>query len=81
MILKICRQKQSENSTEGISITEIYSGDKYVERGNMVEIGNTDGIPLTDYDMLNPISEEMEHYKILSAFLMNDQGQTIERLK
>lgn len=74
MILKICRQKQNENSTEGKLITEIYSGDKYKEIGGIV------GIPLTDYDMSNPISNEIEHYKILNVYLMNNEGKTIEKL-
>lgn len=80
MILKICRQKQSENSTEKPFVTEIYSGDKYKSIDNVAEIGNTTGIPLSDYDISNPISGEFEHYKIINAYLMNDNGQTIERL-
>jgi len=80
MILKICRQKQNENSTEGKLITEIYSGDKYKEIGGIAEIGDIVGIPLTDYDMSNPISNEIEYYKILNVYLMNNEGKTIEKL-
>lgn len=84
MILKITRQKQrtNEEKKEGSTelITEIYSGENYKQIGGDAEIGNNTGIILTSYDQHCEITGEMIHYETLNAYLMNNEGKTIERI-
>lgn len=81
MILKI--ERQTTHSTKNPPhqlITEIYSGEKFKQIGGMAEIGNNIGISLTDYDQLDEITNETIHYETLNAYLMNNEGKTIERI-
>lgn len=84
MILKITRQKQrtSNDEKEGSTelITEIYSGENYKQIGGDAIIGENHGIILTSYDQLCEITNEMVHYETLNAYLMNNEGKTIERI-
>lgn len=82
MILKICRQKCKDNGKQGSTelITEIYSGERYIESEGHAEIGNSIGIPITDYEQLDSITNDLISYKILYAYLMNDNGKTIEKI-
>ena len=82
MILKIERQKIINEEKQGSTelITEIYSGENYKQIGNTVEIGNNIGIPLASYDQLCEITNAMVHYETLNAYLMNNEGKTIERI-
>lgn len=84
MILKITRQRQrtSSNEKEGSTelITEVYSGENYKQIGGSAEIGDNIGISLTSYDQLCEITNEMVHYETLNAYLMNNEGKTIERI-
>ena len=82
MILKICRQKSTSNGREGSTelVTEIYSGNTYKEVGGSASIGENVGISLTSYDQACDITGNMVHYETLNAYLMNDEGKTIERI-
>ena len=87
MILKVVREKQSDEETktsfgDTISsiITEVYSGDNYKEIDGNASIGNNEGIIMTNYDQLNEITNKFDHYELLEAYLMNDNGKTIERI-
>ena len=81
MILKIERQEQIENDKEGSTrlITEIYQGSNYKFDGTSATIGN-DNVILTSYDSLDEITNIFTHYETLNAYLMNDEGKTIERI-
>ena len=81
MILKVVRQRQSDEEIRTSLITEVYSGDDYKEIDGSASIGNNEGIIMTSYDQLNEITDKMEHYELLEAYLMNDNGKTIERIK
>ena len=81
MILKVVRQRQSNEEIRTSLITEVYSGDDYKEIDGSASIGNNEGIIMTNYDQLNEITNKMEHYELLEAYLMNDSGKTIERIK
>ena len=82
MILKIVRQRQFDDGKEGKTslITEMYSGNTYKELDGFVDIGNNKDIPITSYDLPDDLSGKFNHYETLQAFLMNDEGKTIERL-
>ena len=81
MILKIERQEQIDNGKEGSTrlITEIYQGDSYKFDGTSATIGN-DNVLLTSYDLQDEITNNFVHYETLNAYLMNDEGKTIERI-
>lgn len=81
MILKVCRQKSFSNGKEGSTelVTEIYSGDTYKEVSGNATIGGNNVI-LTSYDQMCDITGNMVHYETLNAYLMNDEGKTIERI-
>ena len=81
MILKVVRQRQSDEEIRTSLITEVYSGDDYKEIDGSASIGNNEGIVMTSYDQLNEITNKIEHYELLEAYLMNDSGKTIERIK
>lgn len=81
MILKVVRQRQSDEEIRTSLITEVYNGDNYKEIDGSASIGNNEGIIMTSYDQLNEITNKMEHYELLEAYLMNDSGKTIERIK
>ena len=81
MILKVVRQRQSDEEIRTSLITEVYSGDDYKEIDGSASIGNNEGIIMTNYDQLNEITNKIEHYELLEAYLMNDSGKTIERIK
>lgn len=81
MILKVVRQRQSDEEIRTSLITEVYSGDDYKEIDGSANIGNNEGIIMTSYDQLNEITNKIEHYELLEAYLMNDSGKTIERIK
>ena len=81
MILKVVRQRQSDEEIRTSLITEVYSGDDYKEIDGSASIGNNEGIIMTSYDQLNEITNKIEHYELLEAYLMNDSGKTIERIK
>ena len=81
MILKVVRQRQFDDGKEGKTslITEMYSGNTYKELDGFVDIGNNKDIPITSYD-LQKLYDKPNHYETLEAYLMNDEGKTIERL-
>ena len=81
MILKVVRQRQSDEEIRTSLITEVYSGDDYKEIDGSASMGNNEGIIMTSYDQLNEITNKIEHYELLEAYLMNDSGKTIERIK
>ena len=86
MILKVVREKQngertSFGDTNCSIVTEVYSGDNYKEIDGSASIGNNEGIVMTSYDQLNEITNKFDHYELLEAYLMNDSGKTIERIK
>ena len=82
MILKVCRQKCVSNEKEGSTelVTEIYSGNTYKEVGGTATIGENTGVILTSYDQVCEITGANVHYETLNAYLMNDEGKTIERI-
>ena len=81
MILKIVRQRQFDNGKEGTTsiITEMYSGDTYKEHDGF-EITTVIAKLRKEYDLFNDLSGKPNHYTTLEAYLMNDEGKTIERL-
>lgn len=82
MILKVERQEQIDDGKNGLTriITEIYQGNNYRFDGKNALIGNDD-VLLTNYDLPDEITgEKLIHYEILNAYLMNDEGKTIERI-
>lgn len=81
MILKIERQEQIDNGKEGSTrlITEIYQGNNYKFDGTSATIGN-DNVLLTSYDLQDEITGNFIHYETLNAYLMNNEGKTIERI-
>jgi hypothetical protein len=81
MILKVVRQRQSDEEIRTSLITEVYSGDDYKEIDGSASIGNNEGIIMTSYDQLNEITNKLDHYELLEAYLMNDNGKTIEKIK
>lgn len=81
MILKVVRQRQSDEEIRNSLITEVYNGDNYKEFDGSASIGNNEGIIMTSYDQLNELTNKFDHYELLEAYLMNDSGKTIERIK
>ena len=82
MILKICRRKV-ETTDKGCSIeavTEFYNGNSFRESNGSVTIDNKESVIITDYDQLDEITGNLIKYEIVYAFIMNNEGKTIERL-
>ena len=82
MILKICRKKSRITDKEGSveTVTEFYSGNSFKETGGSVTIDNKESVIITDYDQLDEITDGFIKYETVYAFIMNDEGKTIERL-
>jgi hypothetical protein len=82
MILKIRRKrfktKDKEDSAEGI--TEFHYGNSFIEANGVVIIDNKESIDISDYEQLDVITNEFIQYETKYAFIMNDEGKTIERL-
>lgn len=82
MIVKILREKITdlENGAKGTDIfREFYRGNsiEFSENGIVVD---KKVVSLGNYDHIDEISKKTVHCNILSAFIMNDEGKTIERL-
>lgn len=82
MILKICRKKYTENGKSGSieAITEFYSGNSFKETNGIVTIDNKQSIIINNFDGLDEATESSVHYETVYAFIMNEEGKTIERL-
>lgn len=82
MILKICRKKIIEDNVEGKVqvITEFHNCNSFKESNGIIEVENNKQIIISDFDGLDEITNKSIHYETIYAFLMNDEGKTIERL-
>ena len=82
MILRVTRRKVIDNGNCGSTelITEIYDGSGFINQNGCMNIDNKKSVCLTDYDKLDEITDEMAHYEVLDAFLMNNEGKTIDRI-
>ena len=73
MIVKIVRDEEKELRTE------FYSGEKIVVTDENVEIDGKN-ILLTDFDAVDTEDNEV-HSSVVEAYLMNENGKTIEKIK
>ena len=82
MILKICRSKCITNDKEGFveTVTEFYNGNSFKETNGSVTIDNKETVIITDYEQLEEMTGNFIKYETIYAFIMNNEGKTIERL-
>lgn len=82
MILKICRERFRNEGNQGSTevVTEFYNGDSFRESNGSVTIDNKESVIITDYDQLDEITGNLIKYETVYAFIMNNEGKTIERL-
>lgn len=83
MILKVRKQKQVDEGNQGHTelITEYYQSESFVEQDGFMTTKEGKTIFVVDYSGLDEISGNGIRYVILDAFLMNDEGKTIERIR
>ena len=82
MILEICRSKCITNDKEGFveTVTEFYNGNSFKETNGSVTIDNKETVIITDYEQLEEMTGNFIKYETIYAFIMNNEGKTIERL-
>ena len=82
MILKICRRKFINNDKKGSieTVTEFYNGNSFKEANGNVIIDDKETVIITDYEQSEGLTENFIKYETVYAFIMNNEGKTIERL-
>jgi len=82
MILKVCRNKKTETNKEGCIqvVTEYYTSDTFRQIGEVVELDNNRSVIIGNFGGLDEISEQVIDYETVYAYIMNNEGKTIERL-
>lgn len=82
MILKVCRRKFINNDKVGSieTVTEFYNGNSFKETNGSVTIDDKETVIITDYEQLDEITGNFIKYETVYAFIMNNEGKTIERL-
>lgn len=82
MILKVCRRKFINNDKVGSieTVTEFYNGNSFKEANGSVTIDDKETVIITDYEQLDEITGNFIKYETVYAFIMNNEGKTIERL-
>lgn len=85
MILKVQRKKirTSEDGLTGSTqhISEFYDGDIKINHDDMIAIIDADkNVHFGDYSLRCEITSDIIEYKTTNVYLMNDNGQTIERI-
>lgn len=83
MILKICRKKTKETDKEGSIelVTEFYSGNSFKEMDGDVIIDDKKSVIVNDFGQLDEITGNIINYETIYAFIMNDEGKTIEKIR
>lgn len=82
MILKICRKKIKETEKEGSVeiVNEYYSGNSFKETNGDMIIDNKQSVIINNFEQLDEITNGFIKYETVYAFIMNEEGKTIERL-
>lgn len=81
MILKVRRKKHGDEDTMGkFLIEDYYESSSFRNKdGSMISEEGKD-IIITNYSQIDEITGLMWHYDIVDAYLMNNEGKTIERI-
>lgn len=81
MILKVRRNKHGEEDTMGsVLIEEYYESSSFKNKdGSMISEEGKD-IIITNYYQKDEITGLTYYYDIVDAYLMNNEGKTIERI-
>lgn len=82
MILKIVRQKKIYNDKEGETSfeTTYYESKSFNEKDGFI-FTDKDTIPLTDFEGIDEITNKVVKFNVCEAYLMNNEGKTIERIR
>lgn len=83
MILKICRKKIKENEKEGTTqiITEYYNGNSFkMTNDSDIVIDDKECVFIADFGKADKITGDIIKYETTFAYIMNNDGKTIERL-
>lgn len=80
MILKILKTRKEENSTETKIINEYYE-DKWFRLCDGFIESNKDNIYIEKYNIRDEITGDWIEYETIEAYLMNNEGKTIEKIK
>lgn len=80
MILKVLKTRKEENSTEVKTINEYYE-DKWFRLCDDFIESSKDNIDIGKYNIMDDITKSWIEYETIEAYLMNNEGKTIERLK
>ena len=80
MILKTVKTRKEENSTEVKIINEYYE-DKWFRLCDDFIESNKDNIDIGKYNIRDDITENWVEYETIEAYLMNNEGKTIEKIK
>ena len=83
MILKICRNKSITTDREGSieTVTEFYSGNSFKEMNGDVIIDGKNSVIVNNYSQIDEITGNTINYETLYAFIMNNEGKTIEKIR
>ena len=81
MILKVRRKQHGDEDTMGkVLIEDYYESSSFRNKdGSMISEEGKD-IIITNYSQRDEITGLMWHYDIVDAYLMNNEGKTIERI-
>lgn len=82
MILKIVKIRQEQGIEENCLkiITEFYE-DKWFSLCDGIIKSSKESIDISKYSLLDEITNKWYDYETTEAYLMNNEGKTIERLK
>ena len=84
MILKVVKEKQIPDHDEitSVMVTDYYESKRFtIQDGMIFNESDKEIIDISDYSQLDDIKDRFIKYNIIEAYLMNDNGKTIERIK
>ena len=83
MILKITKTNHYRGEKQGKTeyVEEFYESKSFTFRnGNAIPFEQDMFIPITDYEYIDEMTGDAIPCKIISVYLMNAEGKTIERI-
>lgn len=83
MVLKVVKQKKYNNGEQGSTqtIIDYYESKRInIQDGMAMTDNEKDYIDLGEYQLYDEILGDYCDYKVLEAYIMNNEGKTIDRL-
>ena len=83
MVLKVVKKKKYETKQEGITetIIDYYESKRInIQNGFAMIDSEKDMIDLGEYSLYDEVLGDFCNYKVIEAYILNNEGKTIEKL-